>query len=225
MILGTRKPTGSGTPGVSSSDPTSGMDSGPKPGHVTQLLLAWGDGDRSAYERLVPLVYEELHDMAQRYLRRERTDHTLQPTALVNEAYLRLVDQSSARWNNRAQFFGVAAQAMRRILVDHARGRSARKRGGDAVRVVLGEAEGDSTAFDGSGVTVPRDVELIDLDDALRALAALDPPLVRVVELRYFAGLTVEEAADVLGVSPATVKRDWVAARAWLFQRLRGARP
>lgn len=218
-------PKGSGNPGVSSLDPTSGMDSGPKPGHVTQLLLAWGDGDRSAYERLVPLVYQELHDMAQRYLRRERTDHTLQPTALVNEAYLRLVDQSSARWSNRAQFFGVAAQAMRRILVDHARGRSARKRGGDAVRVVLRETEGDAAAVDGSAVTVPRDVELIDLDDALRALATLDPALVRVVELRYFAGLTVEEAAEVLGVSPATVKRDWVAARAWLFQRLRGARP
>ena len=201
------------------------MDSGTRPGAVTQLLLAWGGGDRSAYDRLVPLVYEELHDMAQRYLRHERSDHTLQPTALVHEAYLRLVDQSSARWNSRAQFFGVAAQAMRRILVDHARGRSTRKRGGDAVRVVLGEPDGDAAAFDGSAVTVPRDDELIDLDDALRALAVLDPPLVRVVELRYFAGLTVEETAEVLGVSPATVKRDWVAARAWLFRRLRGSRP
>lgn len=192
---------------------------------MTQLLLAWGGGDQSAYERLVPLVYAELHDMARRYLLRERSDHTLQPTALVHEAYLRLVDQSSARWSNRTQFFGVAAQAMRRILVDHARGRAAQKRGGNVVRVVLGDPEGEAVAAEGSAVTLPRDVELIDLDDALRALSAVDPDLVRVVELRYFAGLTVEEAAEVLGVSPATVKRDWVVARAWLFQRLRGTRP
>jgi RNA polymerase sigma factor (TIGR02999 family) len=200
------------------------MDSETKPGQVTQLLLAWGDGDRSAYERLVPLVYGELHEMARRYLRRERPDHTLQPTALVHEAYLRLVDQSSARWSNRTQFFGIAAQAMRRILVDHARGRAARKRGGDVVRVALGEPEGPTSQGEAFAVTVPRDVELIDLDDALRELTALDPHLVRVVELRYFAGLTIEETAEVLDVSPATVKRDWVAARAWLFQRLRGVR-
>lgn len=201
------------------------MESGETPGQVTELLLAWSDGDRSAYERLVPLVYRELHEMAQRHLRRERSDHTLQPTALVNEAYLRLVDQSAARWRNRSQFLGVAAQAMRRILVDHARGRAAQKRGGDAVRTALGEPEGDATALDGLVATAPRDVELIDLDDALRALGALDPTLVRVVELRHFAGLTIEEAAEALGVSPATVKRDWVTARAWLFQRLRGSRP
>lgn len=210
---------------VPSPGPASDMESGETPGQVTELLLAWSDGDRSAYERLVPLVYRELHEMAQRHLRRERSDHTLQPTALVNEAYLRLVDQSAARWRNRSQFLGVAAQAMRRILVDHARGRAAQKRGGDAVRTALGEPEGDATALDGLVATAPRDVELIDLDDALRALGALDPTLVRVVELRHFAGLTIEEAAEALGVSPATVKRDWVTARAWLFQRLRGSRP
>lgn len=189
---------------------------------MTALLAAWGRGDASAYERLVPLVYADLREMAGRYLRRERPDHTLQPTALVHEAYLRLVDQTSARWSNREQFFAIAAQAMRRILVDHARGRDARKRGGDVVKVSLADAGAPEPAAPSAG---PPEVALVDLDEALHELAGLDPELVKVVELRYFAGLTIEETASARGVSPATVKREWAAARAWLFRRLRGGAP
>ena len=193
---------------------------------MTSLLAAWGRGDASAYDRLVPLVYAELREMAARYLRKERPDHTLQPTALVHEAYLRLVDQTSARWANREQFFAIAAQAMRRILVDHARGRDAQKRGGDVVKVPLADAgDGPGAPGGGSPSSAPREVALVDLDAALHELASLDPELVKVVELRYFAGLTIEETAAARGVSPATVKREWAAARAWLFRRLRGTAP
>jgi RNA polymerase sigma factor (TIGR02999 family) len=178
---------------------------------VTGLLQAWGGGDSAALDRLVPIVYDELHRQAQRYLRRENPGHTLQTTALVHEAYLRLVDQREARWQNRAQFFGVAAQAMRRILVDHARRHQAAKRGGSAVPVTLEEG---AVAAAGSGV------DLVALDDALTRLAALDPQQARVVELRYFTGLGIEETAEALGISPATVKRDWAMARAWLKREL-----
>jgi RNA polymerase sigma factor (TIGR02999 family) len=182
------------------------------PGHdVTGLLQAWGGGDPTALDRLVPIVYDELHRQAQRYLRRENPGHTLQTTALVHEAYLRLVDQREARWQNRAQFFGVAAQAMRRILVDHARRHQAAKRGGSAVPVPLEEGE---VAAAGSGV------DLVALDDALTRLATLDLQQARVVELRYFTGLGIEETAEALGISPATVKREWAMARAWLKREL-----
>jgi RNA polymerase sigma factor (TIGR02999 family) len=182
------------------------------PGHdVTGLLQAWGGGDPAALDQLVPIVYDELHRQAQRYLRRENPGHTLQTTALVHEAYLRLVDQREARWQNRAQFFGVAAQAMRRILVDHARRHQAAKRGGSAVPVPLEEGE---VAAAGS------DVDLVALDDALTRLATLDPQQARVVELRYFTGLGIEETAEALGISPATVKREWAMARAWLKREL-----
>jgi RNA polymerase sigma factor (TIGR02999 family) len=182
------------------------------PGHdVTGLLQAWGGGDPAALDQLVPIVYDELHRQAQRYLRRENPGHTLQTTALVHEAYLRLVDQREARWQNRAQFFGVAAQAMRRILVDHARRHQAAKRGGSAVPVPLEEGE---VAAAGS------DVDLVALDDALTRLAALDPQQARVVELRYFTGLGIAETAEALRISPATVKREWAMARAWLKREL-----
>jgi RNA polymerase sigma-70 factor, ECF subfamily len=177
---------------------------------VTQLLLAWSDGDATALDRVVPLIYEELHRQARRYLRNEAIGHTLQPTALVHEVYLRLVEQHGARWSSRAQFFGVAAQLMRRILVDHARSRNAAKREGAAIIVPL-----DLDVPVSSG-----DVDLVSLDDALTRLSLLDMQQARIVELRYFTGLDIEETADVLGISPATVKRDWVVARAWLRRRL-----
>jgi RNA polymerase sigma factor (TIGR02999 family) len=176
---------------------------------VTALLQAWSEGDAEAGRRLVPLVYGELRRRAARYLRRERPGHTLQPTALVHEAYLRLVGHPGA-WRNRSQFFGVASNLMRRILVDHARRRRAAKR--DAVRVALDDAVVGAAE---------RDVDLVCLDAALEELSALDARQGRVVELRYFGGLTLEEAAEVLGVSVATVKREWTLARAWLFDRLR----
>jgi RNA polymerase sigma factor (TIGR02999 family) len=181
------------------------------PPDVTGLLQAWGGGDPAALDRLVPIVYDELRRQAQRYLRRENPGHTLQTTALVHEAYLRLVDQREARWQNRAQFFGVAAQAMRRILVDHARRHQAAKRGGSAIQVPYEE---DAMA------AVASDVDLVSLDDALTRLAALDAQQARVVELRYFTGLGIEETAEALGISPATVKREWAMARAWLKREL-----
>jgi len=181
------------------------------PGHVTQLLLAWGDGDRAALEGLVPVVYGELRRIAGRYLRRERLDHTLQPTALVHEAYLKLIDQQRARWQNRAQFFGVAAQLMRRVLVDHAREHAAAKRGG-GVRPV--------TLLDAAGALPARGIDVLALDEALARLTALYPEQGRLVELRYFGGLTIEETGEVLGLSPATVKRQWATARAWLLANL-----
>ena len=181
---------------------------------VTQLLQRWqGDAPGSAHvaEDLLPLVYRELRQRAASYLRRERAHHTLQPTALVHEAYLKLLDQKQVEWQNRSHFFGVAAQAMRRILVDHARTRQRVKRGGPADPISL---EGIDIAAD-SG-----DANLLDLDRALGELEQLDAKQVRLVELRYFAGLTVEETADALGISPATVKREWAVARAWLHSRL-----
>jgi RNA polymerase sigma factor (TIGR02999 family) len=183
----------------------------PPPNEVTRLLVAWGDGDQSALERLAPLVYSELHRLARGYLRGERTGHTLQSTALVNEAYIRLIDWKNVRWQNRAHFFGVAAQMMRRILVDFARARGYQKRGGAALRVSLEQ-----------GMITPqeRDGDLVALDDALRALAEVDARKSRVVELRFFGGLSEEEAAEVLKVSARTVRREWRAARAWLYREL-----
>jgi RNA polymerase sigma factor (TIGR02999 family) len=179
---------------------------------VSKLLLNWGQGDQGAREALIPLVYDELRRLARRYLRRERPDHTLQSAALVNEAYLRLIRQEHPQWQNRAHFFGVAAQLMRHILVDHARNRAAAKRGAGAPRLTLDP-----------DVALPqeRDVDLIALDDALNELAALDPQQSRLVELRFFGGLSIEETSVVLGVSPATVKREWATARAWLQREMR----
>ena len=179
---------------------------------VTRLLAAWGGGDGSALDRLLPLVERELHQLAHRQMGRERPDHTLQTTALVNEAYLKLVDQKRARWQNRAHFFAIAARIMRRILIDHARGRANLKRGGGAPKVSLDEA-----AF----VSDDRAAELIALDEALDRLAELDGRKARVVELRYFGGLSVEEAAEVLGVHPDTVTREWRRAKAFLHRELR----
>ena len=178
---------------------------------VTRLLVDWGNGDQHALEKLTPLVYQELKRLAARYLRRERREHTLQSTALVHEAWLRLVDQKQVHWQNRAQFFGIAAEMIRRILIDHARGRQAAKRGDGAIKLSLDDA-----------LAAPnrRDLDLVALDDALRDLGKLDPQQSRLVELRFFAGLSIEESAEVLGVSPATVKREWTAARAWLYREI-----
>src|SRR5882724_3825146 len=175
---------------------------------LTQLLQRWSEGDRNALDRLMPLVYGELRRLANFYLHQERPDHTLQPTALVHEAYLRLVDQHHARWQNRAQFYGVAAQIMRRILVDHARQHQAEKR----------KAMKDSLPLD-EALTIPvkADLSLVELDRSLDALSAFDPEKCRLVELRFFVGLNVEDTAEMLGVSPATVKREWAVAKAWLY--------
>ena len=181
---------------------------------ITHLLVNWSNGDQQALERLTPLVYAELRRLASRHLRRERSGHTLQSTALVHEAYLRLVDQRSVRWQNRAHFFGIAAQMIRRILVDYARGRHTAKRGADACKLSLDEA---------IGTPAQRDLNLVALDDALQNLAALDPQQSRIVELKFFGGLSIEEIAEVLGISPATVKRDWAVAKAWLYRYISGA--
>ena len=181
---------------------------------VTGMLVAWGKGDQAAESRLIAVVYEDLRRVARRRLRAERADHSLAPTALVHEAYLRLVDLRRVRWQNRAQFFAIAARVMRQILVDHARAHAAAKRGGPGWRVPLADAV---------GATAPPEVDLLDLDAALGKLAATDARLGELVVLRFFGGLTVEEAADALGLSPATVKRDWTRARAWLFRELRAA--
>jgi RNA polymerase sigma factor (TIGR02999 family) len=188
----------------------------PSPHNVTQLLGAWRNGDEDALAHLLPLVYDELRQIAARYLRRERVDHTLQATALVHEAYLRLVDQSHAQWQNRAHFFGVAAQVMRRLLVDHARRQHAAKRGGAAPMLALDDA---------LRVADARAMDVVALDEALTALAMLDPQQSRIVELRFFGGLTIEETAEVVRVSPATVKRDWNIAKAWLYRELRTRGP
>lgn len=179
------------------------------PQQVTKLLVEWSNGDQEALEQLTPLVYGELRRLAARYLRKERADPILQATALVHEAYIRLIDQRSVRWQNRAHFFGVAAQMIRRILVDHARSRNAAKRGAMAPKLSLDEA-----------IALPdrREFDLVALDDALNSLARIDAQQSRIVELRFFTGLTVEETAEVLGISPATVKRDWVTAKAWLYR-------
>jgi RNA polymerase sigma-70 factor (ECF subfamily) len=178
---------------------------------VSQLLQRWSDGDSGAFDQLMPLVYGELRRMARRYMGQQPSGHTLQTTALIHEAYLRLVGQEEKRWENRAHFFGVAAQAMRHILVDYARARSTAKRGGEARAVSLEE-----TAI----VSDERAAELVALDDALEGLARLSPRQSRVVELRYFGGLSVTETAEVLKVSPDTVTRDWNQAKAWLYRAL-----
>ena len=178
---------------------------------VTQLLLAWSKGDQSALDQLAPLVYGELRRLAREHMRRENPGHMLQTTALVNEAYLRLVDLKRLQWQNRAQFFGIAAQLMRRILVDYARSRHYQKRGGATRQVSLDEA---------ATVTKGRSAEFIELDDALESLAAIDTRKSRIVELRYFGGLSVKETAEVLHLSPRTVLREWELARAWLHREL-----
>lgn len=178
---------------------------------VTQMLLDASRGDRGALDALLPLVYQELRRLAGHYMRREREAHTLSPTALVHEAYLRLVDQRRVDWRNRAQFVGVAADMMRRILVNHARDRRAQKRGGDAERVTISLAEG---LLDGP------DVGLIALDEALVSLAAQDARKSRIVELKFFGGLTTEEVAEVIGLSTATIEREWKFARAWLYEAI-----
>ena len=185
------------------------MTSAPK--EITQLLIAWNRGDLSARDELAPLIYNELRRIAGGYLRRERPDHTLQPTALVNEAYLRLIDQSRVNWQNRAHFFGAAARLMRQILINHAEARRAAKRGGETERVSLSAV---------GHFTVGQDVDLIALNEALQNLERIDPQQGQVVELRYFSGLTIEEIAEVMGVSPSTVKREWSTARAWLRREL-----
>jgi RNA polymerase sigma-70 factor (ECF subfamily) len=192
------------------------MDLPPK-NDVTQLLAAWGEGDESALDRLTPLVYAELHRMARRYMRREREEHTLQTTALVNELYLRLVDADKMRWQNRAHFFAVSAQLMRHILVDFARSRKNQKRGGDAIRIPIEDA--DVSAGE-------NNVDLVDLDEALNALAEFDNRKAKVIELRFFGGLSIEETAEVLKVSIDTVMRDWRLAKLWLSRELaRGEAP
>ena len=179
--------------------------------NVTELLIGWGNGDKDALDALVPLVYDELRRQASRYLRRERVGHTLQTTALIHEAYLRLVDQKNVPWQNRAHFFGIAAQLMRRILVDHARTKKRAKRGGSDVRVSLSEATLKSPG---------QNLDIVALDEALERLAEIDEQQSKIVELRFFSGLTVEETAAVLGISPATVKRDWSMAKAWLHRKV-----
>ena len=184
------------------------------PQDVTRLLVRLTDGDRAVLDDLLPLIYGELRRLAGGYLRRERQGHTLEPTALVHEAYLRMVDQTQVRWQNRAHFFGVAAQMMRRILVDHARAHQAEKRGGEAQILSLDEN------IDVSG---ERSAELVALDEALERLAELDPEKSRVVELRFFGGLSVEETAEVIGVSAPTVKRHWRMAKAWLYGQMKNS--
>jgi RNA polymerase sigma factor (TIGR02999 family) len=183
------------------------------PNNVTQLLISWSNGDQAALEALTPLVQQELHRLAARFMAGERAGHILQPTALVNEAYLRLVDWKEARWQNRAHFFGVASQMMRRVLVDEARSRDRAKRGRGQIHVSLSEA---------TAVTAGPEVDLVALDDALKTLETLNARQGRVVELRFFGGLSLEEVAHVLEVSVGTVRRDWSLAQAWLFRELGG---
>ena len=178
---------------------------------VTQLLVAWNQGNQTALEELLPVVYDELRKLARSYLRRERSDHTLQATALVHGAYLRLIDQNQVTWQNRAHFFGIAAQMMRRILVNHAVAKQTEKRGGEVEKLSLD----DAISF-----AQEREVDLIALDDALKELERLDPQQSRVVELRFFAGLSIEETAEVLHISPATVKREWATAKLWLHRQI-----
>jgi RNA polymerase sigma-70 factor (ECF subfamily) len=188
----------------------------PSPGAVTVLLRAWSDGDEMALERLVPLVEAELRRLARAYMSRERRGHTLQITALLNEAYLRLTNAQRLRWQDRAHFLGISARLMRRVLVDHARARGYRKRGGGAQRVTLTEA---------LIVSPEPALDLVALDRALEALAAADARKSRVIELRFFGGLSVEETAEVLHVSPDTIKRDWRLAKLWLLRELEGDAP
>jgi RNA polymerase sigma factor (TIGR02999 family) len=182
------------------------------PEQITERLIAWRNGDAQALDDVIRAVYQELRRMADAYLKRELSSHSLQPTALVHEVYLRLIDQTRVSWQNRAQFFGVAAQMMRRILVDHARNRQRGKRGGAAIKVSLDEAVHRSES---------RAPDLVALDTALTALFEIDERKGRVVELRFFGGLSVDETAEVLGVSPQTVLRDWKLSKAWLYQELK----
>lgn len=178
---------------------------------ITELLIKWSEGDQAALEKLTPHVYDELRRLAQSYLRNERSDHTLQATALVHEAYVHLLDMQHVEWKNRGQFIGLAAQMMRHILIDHARKHAAQKRGGGEYRVSLSAAE---------GISLGRDVNLLTLDEALSRFAKIDPERSRVVELRFFGGLSIEETADLLKVSTPTIERDWRVARAFLRREL-----
>jgi RNA polymerase sigma factor (TIGR02999 family) len=184
-----------------------------RPENISELLASYGRGDKESLDQLMPVVYDELRRQAARYLRREQAGHTLQTTALIHEAYVRLVDQRNMQWQNRAHFFGIAAQMMRRILVDHARSKKRAKRGGSDVRVSLGDA-----TVAGKG----QDLDVVALDEALQRLAQIDEQQSRVVELRFFSGLSVEETAEVMGISKSTVKRDWSMAKAWLHRELSG---
>jgi RNA polymerase sigma-70 factor, ECF subfamily len=178
---------------------------------ITELLIAWGNGDQSAFDKLMPLVYDELHRLANHYMAQERPEHTLQTSALVNEAYVRLIDQRDVHWENRAQFFGIAATSMRRILISYARRRNRAKRGGGALQILLDEA---------AILSNERAAEMVALDEALEHLAAVDRRKSQVVELRYFGGLSIDETAEVLKVSPGTVMRDWTLAKAWLRREI-----
>jgi len=181
------------------------------PKSVTQLLIEWRDGDETALEKLLPLVYDELRRLAHYYMRRERPDHTLQTSALINEAYIRLVDHKGMRWQNRSHFYGVASQAMRRVLIDHARSRAYAKRGPGLRAVDLDEA---------AAVVQQQAADLLALDDALTDLSTIDPRKATIVEMRYFGGMSVDEVGEALGVSPVTVMRDWRAAKAWLLRAI-----
>jgi RNA polymerase sigma factor (TIGR02999 family) len=183
----------------------------PQPHELTQLLIGWSNGDKAALDKLMPLVYEELRRLARHYMSREHRGHTLQTTALVNEAYLRLIEQQNVSWQNRAHFFGITARLMRQILVDNARSRQAAKRGGAQVKLSLSKVDRLSSQ---------PDVNLIALDEALGRLETINPQQSRIVELRYFGGLSIEETAEVIGISAATVKRDWSIARAWLRREI-----
>jgi len=185
--------------------------------NVSQLLIEWSKGDQKALDKLMPMVYSELRRLASNYLRRERQGHTLQPTALVNEAYLKLIDQKNAKWQNRAQFYGVAAQLMRRILVDYARQHQAAKRGGsDQQRLSITSAG----QLGGKKLAAEPQIDLLALHEALEELATIDSRQARIVELKFFGGLSIEETAEVVGVGHATVERDWKMARAWLRNKL-----
>jgi RNA polymerase sigma factor (TIGR02999 family) len=182
---------------------------------VTRLLQRWREGDASARDELFPLVYADLKRLARHQLRRERPNHTLQPTALVHELYLRLAEGRGIQWNCRTHFFGIAAKLLRQVLVDHARATGAQKRGGGGVRILLDEAV---------AILSVRELDLVQLDDALIRLTSFDPRQCEIVELRFFGGLSIEDTAEAMGLSPATVKRDWTIARAWLYREMGGAR-
>src|SRR5437588_6147845 len=178
---------------------------------VTQLLLQWSNGDKAALDKLMPLIYDELRRLARHYMSRERPGNTLQTTALVNEAYLRLINRKHVHWQNHAHFFAIAAQLMRSILVDHARSHAYAKRGGGARKIALDDA---------MAVSQQRAADVVALDDALKRLAEIDPRQSRIVEMKFFGGLTIEETGEVLGLSPATIKREWSTAKAWLYHEL-----
>jgi RNA polymerase sigma-70 factor (ECF subfamily) len=187
---------------------------------VTQLLVNWSKGDQAALEQLMPLVYGELRRLASAYLRRERSNHTLQSTALVHEAFMRLVHQQDVQWRNRAHFYAIAAQMIRRILVDYARSQHAEKRGSGAIKLALDEAMAVAQAGSQFGAKAGAEIDLLGLNDALDRLAELDERQSRIVELRFFAGLSIEETAEVMHLSPASIKREWQTARAWLFREM-----